>query len=207
MPEASNSNAKSHDEQFRDKDKPAQIRDSNIVAAKAIADAIRTSLGPRGMDKMIRSGNGDVTITNDGATILKQMQVLHPAAKMLVELSKAQDIEAGDGTTSVVVMAGSLLNASSQLLAKGIHPTTIADAFQVAARGAVDLLKKLATPVDLSDRESLLKSASTSLNSKVVSQYSNLLAPISVDSVLRVIDPKTASNVDLRDIKLVRLLG
>ncbi|EDV20280.1 uncharacterized protein TRIADDRAFT_63418 [Trichoplax adhaerens] len=207
MPGASNSNAKSHDEQFRDKDKPAQIRDSNIVSAKAIADAIRTSLGPRGMDKMIRSGNGDVTITNDGATILKQMQVLHPAAKMLVELSKAQDIEAGDGTTSVVVMAGSLLNASSQLLAKGIHPTTIADAFQVAARGAVDLLKKLATPVDLSDRESLLKSASTSLNSKVVSQYSNLLAPIAVDSILRVIDPKTASNVDLRDIKLVRLLG
>ncbi|CAF3616719.1 unnamed protein product, partial [Rotaria sp. Silwood2] len=85
----------------------------------AVADAVRTSLGPRGMDKMIQTGNGEVTITNDGATILKQMSVIHPAAKMLVELSKAQDIEAGDGTTTVVVIAGSLLDAASRLVAKG----------------------------------------------------------------------------------------
>src|SRR3989442_467102 len=126
-------NPQKSEQSFKDKDKPTQIRASNMTAAKAVADAIRTSLGPKGMDKMIQAANGDVTITNDGATILKQMQVLHPAAKMLVELSKAQDIEAGDGTTSVVVIAGSLLDAAQKLLAKGIHPTTLSDAFQSAA--------------------------------------------------------------------------
>jgi len=106
---------------FKDRTKPEYVRDSNIIAAKAIADAVRTSLGPKGMDKMIQAGDGSVTITNDGATILKQMQVVHPAAKMLVELSKAQDIEAGDGTTTVVVIAGAFLEAASKLLAKGSY--------------------------------------------------------------------------------------
>lgn len=106
---------------FKDRTKPEYVRDSNIIAAKAIADAVRTSLGPKGMDKMIQSGDGSVTITNDGATILKQMQVVHPAAKMLVELSKAQDIEAGDGTTTVVVIAGAFLDAASKLLARGMR--------------------------------------------------------------------------------------
>ncbi|KAJ3064878.1 T-complex protein 1 subunit delta, partial [Podochytrium sp. JEL0797] len=103
---------------FKEKEKPAEVRNSNIVAAKAVSDAVRTSLGPRGMDKMIQSANGEVVITNDGATILKQMSVLHPAAKMLVDLSAAQDVEAGDGTTSVVVLAGSLLGAAEKLLEK-----------------------------------------------------------------------------------------
>ncbi|KAI8784801.1 T-complex protein 1 subunit delta-like isoform X1 [Biomphalaria glabrata] len=193
--------------EYKDKDKPTQIRYSNITAGKAVADAIRTSLGPRGMDKMIQAANGDVTITNDGATILKQMQVLHPAAKMLVELSKAQDIEAGDGTTSVVVLAGSFLDASANLLARGIHPTVISEAFQRAAVKSTEILESMVTPLDLSDRESLLKSASTSLNSKVVSQYSSILSPIAVDAVMKVIDPITAKNVDLKDIKIVKKLG
>jgi len=193
--------------EYKDKDKPTQIRFSNITAAKAVADAIRTALGPRGMDKMIQSANGDVTITNDGATILKQMQVLHPSAKMLVELSKAQDIEAGDGTTSVVVMCGSLLDASAKLLAKGIHPTVISEGFQKAANKSVEILESMTKPLELSDRDSLLKSASTSLNSKVVSQYSSMLAPIAVDAVLKVIDPATAKNVDLNDIKIMKKLG
>jgi T-complex protein 1 subunit delta len=193
--------------EYKDKDKPTQIRYSNITAAKAVADAIRTSLGPRGMDKMIQSANGDVTITNDGATILKQMQVLHPAAKMLVELSKAQDIEAGDGTTSVVILAGSLLDTSASLLARGIHPTAISEAFQRAATKSTEILESLVTPLDLNDRESLLKSAATSLNSKVVSQYSSILSPIAVDAVMKVIDPTTATNVDLKDIKIVKKLG
>lgn len=192
---------------FKDKGKPTEVRLSNITAAKAVADAIRTSLGPRGMDKMIQSSSGDVTITNDGATILKQMAVLHPVARMLVELSKAQDIEAGDGTTSVVVIAGSLLNASQSLLEKGIHPTTISDSFQKAAVKATEVLTEMSTSVTLDDRESLLKSATTSLNSKVVSQYSSQLAPLSVDAVLKVIDPATATNVDLKDIKVVKKLG
>ncbi|KAJ3054336.1 T-complex protein 1 subunit delta [Rhizophlyctis rosea] len=194
--------------QFKDKEKPAEVRASNIVAAKAVADAVRTSLGPRGMDKMIQTGkNDEVIITNDGATILKQMSVLHPAAKMLVDLSAAQDVEAGDGTTSVVVLAGSLLGAAEKLLDKGIHPTTIAESFTRAAAKATEYLTEMSMKLDLADRESLLKSASTSLNSKIVSQHSSLLAPIAVDSVLRVIDPAIHDNVDLNDIRLVKKVG
>lgn len=192
---------------FKEKEKPDEVRTSNIIAAKGIADAVRTSLGPRGMDKMIQAAGGEVTITNDGATILNQMQVLHPAAKMLVELSKAQDIEAGDGTTSVVVLAGSLLSASQRLLAKGIHPTSISSAFAKAVTKAVEILTSMSIPVELTDREQLLKAASTSLNSKVVSQNSSLLAPIAVDAVLRVVDPQHSHNVDLRDIKVIKKLG
>ncbi|KAM9187698.1 T-complex protein 1 subunit delta isoform 1-T1 [Dugong dugon] len=192
---------------YQDRDKPAQIRFSNISAAKAVADAIRTSLGPKGMDKMIQDGKGDVTITNDGATILKQMQVLHPAARMLVELSKAQDIEAGDGTTSVVIIAGSLLDSCTKLLQKGIHPTIISESFQKALEKGIAVLTDVSRPVELSDRETLLNSATTSLNSKVVSQYSSLLSPMSVNAVMRVIDPATADSVDLRDIKIVKKLG
>jgi T-complex protein 1 subunit delta len=193
--------------EYKDKEKPTQIRFSNITAAKAVADAIRTSLGPRGMDKMIQSSGGEVTITNDGATILKQMQVLHPAAKMLVELSKAQDVEAGDGTTTVVILAGSLLDAAQKLLIKGIHPTTISESFQRAAHKSIEILETMSMPVQLTDRESLLQSATTSLNSKVVSQYSSILSPTCVDAVLKVIDPAKDHTVDLRDIKIIQKLG
>ena len=186
--------------------KPAEIRTSNIRAAKALADAIRTSLGPRGMDKMIQDAKGGVTITNDGATILDQMKVMHPAAKMLVNLSKAQDIEAGDGTTSVVVLAGALLEASEKLLNKGIHPTLISDAFQKASVKSAEYLQEMAMPVDLSDREKLLQSANTSLNSKVVSQHSSELSPIAVDAVLKVADTEK-NNVNLKDIKIIKKLG
>ncbi|EPZ35269.1 Methylmalonyl-CoA mutase, alpha chain, catalytic domain-containing protein [Rozella allomycis CSF55] len=173
----------------------------------AIADAVRTSLGPRGMDKMIQKANQEVVISNDGATILKEMSVIHPAAKMIVELSAAQDVEAGDGTTSVVVLAGSMLNACEKLLKKGIHPSVIADSFMKASYKAVEIVKEMSIPVTLDDRESLLRSATTSLNSKVVSQYSSVFAPIAVDAVLKVIDPKTANNVDLKDIRCVQKLG
>lgn len=200
-------NASNKQGAFKDRTKPEHVRDSNIVAAKAIANAVRTSLGPKGMDKMIQSADGSVTITNDGATIVKKMQVMHPAAKMLVELSKAQDVEAGDGTTTVVVIAGAFLEASSRLLAKGIHPTVISESFQKAAAKSKEILTKMSIPVKLTDRQSLLQSAATSLNSKVVSQHSSLLSPIAVDAVLRVIDPLTATNVDLRDIKLIKKLG
>ncbi|KAG7235721.1 hypothetical protein INR49_002290 [Caranx melampygus] len=183
----------------------AQLRFGRVRTA--VADAIRTSLGPKGMDKMIQDEKGDVTITNDGATILKQMQVLHPAAKMLVELSKAQDIEAGDGTTSVVVIAGALLDACSKLLQRGIHPTIISESFQKAVDKGVEVLTSMSRPVQLSDRDTLLNSATTSLCSKVVSQYSSLLAPMSVDAVMRVIDPATATGVDLQDIKIIKKLG
>lgn len=159
------------------------------------------------MDKMIQTGEGQVIITNDGATILKNMSVLHPCAKMLVELSAAQDVEAGDGTTSVVVLAGNILNAAQKLLGQGIHPTIIAESFLKASREATRIMEEMSKPVDLKDRDSLLKNAVTSLNSKVVSQNSSLLAPIAVDAVLKVIDPAFADNVDLKDIRIIKKEG
>eukprot|EP00474_Spongospora_subterranea_P008734 CRZ09192.1 hypothetical protein [Spongospora subterranea] len=194
-------------DQFSGGEKGRDVRSSNIVAAKAVADCIRTSLGPRGMDKMITSSNGEVVITNDGATILSKLEVSHPAARMLVDVSKSQDVEAGDGTTSVTVITGGLLQASQNLMEKGIHPSIISNAFGLAASLAQDILTKMATKVDLSDKASLVQAATTSLNSKVVSAHSTRLAPLAVEAVFSVIDPATASNVDLRDIKVVQKLG
>jgi len=135
------------------------------------------------------------------------MKLMHPTAKMMAELSKAQDVEAGDGTTSVVVMAGALLQAAERLLAKGIHPQAITEAFLQAAEKAEEILDSVSIPVDLANRDQLVQAASTSLNSKVVSQSADSLAPIAVDAVLRVIDPKTATNVDLSDVRIVKKLG
>ena len=139
--------------------------------------------------------------------MLKDMAVMHPAAKMLVDLSAAQDVEAGDGTTSVVVIAGSLLGAADRLLAKGIHPTVISESFQRAAAAAVQTLEEMSHPISLSDRATLLQAASTSLSSKIVSQHSNLLGPMAVDAVLKTIDQKTADNVDLKNIRIVKKVG
>ena len=159
------------------------------------------------MDKMVVSANGDVTITNDGATILQKMHVTQPAARMFVELSKSQDVVAGDGTTSVTVLAGSILGKCMSLVSRGVHPTVISDALGRCVTQAVEVLKAMSVPVDLADRETLIKAASTSLNSKVVSQYATLLAPIAVDCVLRVQDPARPESVDLRDVKVVKRLG
>ncbi|KAI9694467.1 MAG: T-complex protein 1 subunit delta [Bathelium mastoideum] len=138
--------------------------------------------------------------------MLKDMSVMHPAAKMLVDLANAQDIEAGDGTTSVVVIAGSLLGAAERLLAKGIHPTIISESFQRAANAAVQILHDMSIPISLTDRATLLKAASTSLSSKIVSQEPKL-APMAVDSVLKIIDLKTANNVDLKNIRILKKVG
>jgi T-complex protein 1 subunit delta len=191
---------------FRDKEKPQAVRIGNITAARAVADAIRTSLGPRGMDKMIQTGKGETIITNDGNTMLKDMSVMHPAAKMLVDLANAQDIEAGDGTTSVVVIAGSLLGAAEKLLSKGIHPTVISESFQRAAAQAVKVLEDISGPINLADRQTLLKAATTSLGSKIVAQEPKL-APMAVDAVLRTINPNNAQNVDLRNIRILKKAG
>lgn len=156
---------------------------------------------------MIQKGDGEVLITNDGATILSQLQVFHPTAQMLVQLSKSQDIEAGDGTTGICVIAGALLQACSELLSKGIHPTKIADAFKQAAAKAEEILISVAKPVDLLDREAVLNAVNTCLSSKVVHNNADVLAPIAVDAVLNVIDPLTAINADLRDIKIVKQVG
>merc|ERR1712130_54519 len=191
---------------FTDKEKPQHIRMSNIEAAKAVADSVRTSLGPKGMDKMIKDDKENVTITNDGATILQRMKVLHPAARMLVELSKAQDVEAGDGTTTVVVVCGALLEAAKQLLAHGIHPTRISDSFQRACVEALTVLDTMAIPFDLSNREAMIKTAATSLSSKVISTHSQLMSQICCDAVLKVADP-ASNSLDLKDIQVVAKAG
>ncbi|CAH6723174.1 T-complex protein 1 subunit delta [[Candida] jaroonii] len=193
-------------ERFKDKEKPQEVRKSNILAAKAVADAIRTSLGPKGMDKMIKTNTGEIIVSNDGATILKHMAILHPAARMLVDVSAAQDVEAGDGTTSVAILTGSLLNAAEKLLNKGIHPTLIGESFTKAADRSCEVLLDMSHKIDLNDKVTLVKAASTSLSSKIVSQHSNLLAPLSVDSVLKVINP-AKDNVDLNNIRLIKKLG
>ncbi|KAL0271773.1 UNVERIFIED_CONTAM: hypothetical protein PYX00_008767 [Menopon gallinae] len=192
---------------YKNRAKPSEVRSSNIGAAKAVADAVRTSLGPRGMDKMIQRPNGEVTITNDGATLLKQMGVVHPAAKLLVELAKAQDAEAGDGTTSVVVIAGALLEAAEKLLSKGIHPTAVSDSFQRAAVKAVEIVTDMATPIDLADRESLIGGARTALNSKAVAQHSGVLGPLAVEAVLRITEDFENPKCDLNNVKVIKKLG
>jgi len=194
-------------ETLKEAHKAKDVRSSNVMAAKAIADAIRTSLGPRGMDKMIQSEDGEVVISNDGATIMSKMKVGHPTAQMLVELSKAQDVEAGDGTTSVVVLCGALLNACGQLLDKGIHPTVITEAFELASKRAEEILVDVSIPVPLTDRQKLIQCVNTCLSSKVISANQDALSPIAVDAVMNIVDPATATNVDLNDIKIVKQKG
>src|SRR3954471_12807908 len=121
--------------------KGREAQKNNFTAAKTVAEIVRTSLGPRGMDKMLVDSLGDVTITNDGATILKEMDVQHPAAKMMVEISKATDNEVGDGTTSTVVLAGSLLSKAEELIAKDVHPTVIVDGYRMASEKAIEILR------------------------------------------------------------------
>ncbi|KAI0983934.1 hypothetical protein GJ496_007386 [Pomphorhynchus laevis] len=210
---ASVSSATTSEARFTNRKKPSAVRDSNITAAKAVADAVRTSLGPRGMDKMIVASNKDVTITNDGATILKQMQLLHPVAKLLASLSSSQDVEAGDGTTTVVILAGGMLDAASKLLRKGIHPSIISQSFQKAGKEANNILQAMSKPVDLSDKSALLQSAVTSLSSKVVSQCSSLLAEIAVNAVLKVLpggndDTLVGSpSVNLKRVRIIKRLS
>jgi len=200
MPEAA-------ERQFAGRERAGDIRSANIVAARAVSDCVRTSLGPKGMDKMIIGADKNVIITNDGATILKKMDVKHPAAKMLVDLSKAQDVEAGDGTTSVVVICGALLEAASQLIGKGVHPSVISDAFLKASEQIEPMLQEIGIPCDLDNIEALTQAAVTSLNSKVVSSNSATLAPLAVQAVLGVIDSKESTHVDLDRIKVVTAMG
>src|ERR671922_3083355 len=141
---------------------------NNITAAKLIADIVKTSLGPRGLDKMLVDPIGDVTITNDGATILKEIDAQHPAAKMLVEVAKSVDNEVGDGTTSAVVIAGSLLDKAEELITKNVHPTVIVEGFKRASHEAINFLKEGAIKVDTQDKSFLNKIARTSMASKMV---------------------------------------
>ena len=181
---------------------------NNIMAAKVIAEVVKSALGPRGMDKMLVDSLGDVTITNDGATILKEMEVEHPAAKIMVEIAKTTDSEVGDGTTSAVVLAGELLKKAEELLDLEIHPTIIAEGYRMAATKAVSLLKEFAVKVDPKDRDLLKKIAVTAMASKLVKENSDYLSDTVVEAVLRVTkeqDGKLIANVD--DIKVEKKAG
>ncbi len=180
----------------------------NILAAKTVAEIVKSSLGPKGMDKMLVDSLGDVVITNDGATMLKEMEIEHPAAKMMVEVAKAQDAEVGDGTTSVVVLAGELLSNAEKLIEREVHPTVIIDGYKRAADKAVEVLRKIAVKVDPNDDETLKKAAKTAMNSKLVAGYKDYLAEIAVKAVRHIIQ-KTDSGVkiDLDDVKIEKKPG
>ncbi|HTW55805.1 MAG TPA: thermosome subunit beta [Thermoplasmata archaeon] len=181
---------------------------NNIQAAKAIADAVRSTLGPRGLDKMLVDSMGDVVVTNDGVTILKEMDVEHPAAKMLVEVAKTQDQEAGDGTTTAVVLAGELLKRAEELIEQNIHPTIISQGYRLAATKALEVLQTVSQPVAINDTATLQRIATTSMASKSVSFNSDLLAEIAVKAVVAVAESKGAAHsVDLDNIQLIKKQG
>jgi thermosome len=181
---------------------------NNIAAAKLIAEIVKTSLGPRGMDKMLVDSLGDVTITNDGATMLKEIDVQHPAGKMLVEVAKTTDNEVGDGTTSAVVLAGALLEKAEELLDKDVHSTVIVDGYMKASRRAIEALEAIAEKVSPDNREWLIKVARTSMQTKLVSKEAGDLAELVVDAVLAVAeDHDGVHRVDIDNVKVEKKPG
>ncbi|MEM3550252.1 MAG: thermosome subunit beta [Candidatus Bathyarchaeia archaeon] len=181
---------------------------NNITAAKIIAEIVRTTLGPKGMDKMLVSSFGDVTITNDGATILKELDVQHPAAKMLVEVAKAQDNEVGDGTTTAAVLTGELLAKAEELLDQNIHPTIIIEGFKKASEKAMEILQNMAMPVSIKDDKKLMDVAITSMGSKGVAAAKEHFAKLAVEAVRQVAeekDGKLKADIDL--IKILKKHG
>jgi len=185
-----------------------EAQHNNIMAAKVIAEAVRSALGPKGMDKMLVDSLGDVTITSDGRTILDEIDVEHPAAKMMVEVAKTQDDEVGDGTTTSVIVAGEMLGKAEELIDKNVHPTVIIDGYRKAADKALEVLEKIAITVKLTDKESLRKVAMTSMASKLVSENREQLAEIAVDAVLYVAEKVGEEyRVDLDDIMVEKKPG
>ena len=181
---------------------------NNIMAARMIAEAVKSSLGPKGMDKMLVDSLGDVTITSDGRTILDEIDVEHPAAKMMVEVAKTQDDEVGDGTTTSVIVAGELLGKAEELIDKNVHPTIIIDGYRKAADKALETLEKIAIPVSSSDKEFLKKVAMTSMASKLVAENKEQLAEIAVEAVLHVARKiGDEYRVDLDDIMVEKKAG
>ena len=181
---------------------------NNIAAAKLVADLVKTSLGPRGLDKMLVDSLGDVTITNDGATILKEIDAQHPAAKMMVEVSKTIDTEVGDGTTSSVVFAGALLEKAEKLLEKDVHSTVIVDGYQAASEKSLELLADFAKSIKPDDQESLIKIAKTSMQSKLISEDSEPMSKLVVGAILKIAEKNgDAYSVDLDNLKVEKKSG
>lgn len=181
---------------------------NNIAAAKLISEVVRSSLGPRGMDKMLVDGLGDVTITNDGATILKEIDVQHPAAKMMVEISKATDNEVGDGTSSVVVLAGALIEKAEELITKDVHPTIIVDGYRKSALKSIEIFNHLAQKIDPGNKSELIRVARTSMQTKLVSKDSDELSGLVVNAALQVSEPnESAYIIDIDDVKVEKKAG
>lgn len=190
----------------RSRNKDAQY--NNIAAARAVADSVRSTLGPKGMDKMLVDSMGDVVITNDGVTILKEIDVQHPAAKMVVEVAKTQDMECGDGTTSAVIIAGELLKKAEALIESNIHPTIIANGYKMAAAEAIKILDTIAIPVTPSDVDLLKKVAQTAMTGKSVGGQRDFLAALAVKAIKSVADKVDGKwTVDVDNIKVEKKTG
>jgi thermosome len=185
-----------------------EAQHTNIMAAKVVAETVKSALGPKGMDKMLVDSFGDVTITSDGRTILDEMDIQHPAAKMMVEVAKTQDNEAGDGTTTAVIISGALLDKAEELISKNVHPTIIIDGYKKASDKALKTLEKIAISADSNFQEYLKKTAMTSMASKLVSEHREYLADLAVKSVLQVAEKEAGKyKADIDDIKVEKKPG
>lgn len=182
-----------------------EAQSNNIMAAKAVAEAVRTTLGPKGMDKMLVDSLGDVVITNDGATILKEMDIEHPAAKMIVEVAKTQDDEVGDGTTTAAVIAGELLKKAEELIDQDVHPTIIASGYRMASVKAGEILKTLARTVTRDNRDVLMNISGTAMTGKGAEATKDVLANISVSAITSIVDED--NKVDMENIKIEKKVG
>ena len=181
---------------------------NNIMAARIIGEVLRTTLGPRGMDKMLIDSLGDITITNDGATILDEVEAEHPAAKMMVEVAKTQDDMVGDGTTTAVVLAGELLKRAEELLDQNVHPLIIVSGYRKAAQKAVELLERLGTPVNIEDRDTLRQVALTSMGSKAVGAARETLADIAIDAVKEIAEKRGSEWLaDIDNVQITKKEG
>jgi thermosome len=181
---------------------------NNIMAARVIGEVLKTTLGPRGMDKMIIDGLGDITITNDGAAILEEMDVEHPAAKMMVEIAKTQDDMVGDGTTTAVVLASELLKKAEELLDQNIHPTILVAGYRKAAQKAIEIIEKNAVPIDVEDRKMMMKVALTSMGSKAVGGAKERFAEIAIEGVKQIAEKRGDKMIaDIDNIQLVKKTG
>src|SRR4030065_770178 len=190
----------------RSREKKAQR--NNIMAARVIGEVLKTTLGPRGMDKMLIDNLGDITITNDGAAILNEIDVEHPAAKMMVEIAKTQDDMVGDGTTTTVIPASELLKKAEELLDQNIHPTILVSGYRKAAQKAIEIIGKVAVTVDIEDKKTLLKVALTSMSSKAVGAAREHLAEIAIDAVKQIAEQRGDKKLaDIDNIQLVKKTG
>jgi len=188
--------------------KGRDARKANIMAAQIMAEILKTTLGPRGMDKMLIDSLGDITITSDGAKVLEEMDVQHPAAKMMIEVAKTQDKEVGDGTTTAVVLAGELLKKAEELLEQGIHPSLIVSGYGKAADKAISVLEKVALLVDMEDRETLLNLANTSMRSKSVASAREHLSNIVVDAIKLIVEKRDGTILaDVDNVQIVKKEG